>query len=143
MKKVFYESWIARHLLLPGYSTITLFAWIFTKYSEKDAQQSMINHECVHIRQWAELTLVSMILICAGLPIFNYSIWWYMLAPLVFYVWYILEWFVRIMIACVIADCREDYDAYSMLSFEKEARLAESNNHYLEDCNYFAWVKMI
>lgn len=34
MKKVFYESWIAKHLLFSGYSTITLFAWVFTKWPE-------------------------------------------------------------------------------------------------------------
>ncbi len=27
MKKVFYDSWLAKAILFPSYSTITLFAW--------------------------------------------------------------------------------------------------------------------
>ncbi len=52
MKKVFYDSWLAKAILFPSYSTITLFAWVFTKWSKTDARQSTINHECVHARQW-------------------------------------------------------------------------------------------
>lgn len=28
MKKVFYDSWLAKAILFPSYSTITLFAWV-------------------------------------------------------------------------------------------------------------------
>ena len=59
MKKVFYRSWIAKHLLFAGYSTITLLAWVFTKWSKTEARQSTINHECTHARQWIELTVAS------------------------------------------------------------------------------------
>ena len=47
MKKVFYESWIAKHLLINNCTTITLLAWVFTKWSKTEARQSTINHECV------------------------------------------------------------------------------------------------
>ena len=83
MKKLFYESWIAKHLLLSGYSTITLLAWVFTKWSKTEARQSTINHECVHARQWIELTVASGILIWIITLIFGLSSWWLALAPAV------------------------------------------------------------
>lgn len=51
MKKVFYKSWIAKHLLINNCTTITLLAWVFTKWSKTEARQSTINHECVHAQQ--------------------------------------------------------------------------------------------
>lgn len=142
MKKVFYESWIAKHLLINKCTTITLLAWVFTKWSKTEARQSTINHECVHARQWIELTIASGLLLWAGELIFGYSAWWLICSAAVFYIWYVLEWCIRKMIASVLADCREDYDAYHMVSFEREARLAERDNNYLENSHYFAWLKL-
>ena len=146
MKKVFYESWIAKHLLFAGYSTITLFAWVFTKWSTEVGRmrQSTINHECVHARQWIELTVASGLLLWIGMLVFGYSAWWLTLSAATFYVWYVLEWCIRKMIASVLADCREDYDAYRLISFEREARLAEKDNNYLENCSYFSgWLRYV
>ena len=48
------------------------------------------------------------------------------------------------MIASVLADCKEDYDAYRLISFEREARLAEKDNNYLENCSYFSgWLRYV
>ncbi len=144
MKKVFYESWIAKHLLFADYSTITLLAWVFTKWSEKEARQSTINHECVHARQWIELTVASGMLQWTGMIIFGYSAWWLMLSAATFYVWYVLEWCIRLMIASVLADCKDDYNAYRLISFEREARLAEKDNNYLENSTYFSgWLRYV
>ena len=52
MKKIIYNSWVARHLLFPGYSTITLAAWVCTKWSKEEMLQTTKNHECTHVRQW-------------------------------------------------------------------------------------------
>lgn len=140
MRKVFYDSWIAKHLLFPGYSTITLFAWVFTKYSKEKAKQSTINHECTHARQWIELTVASGLLMWIAMLVFGLSAWWLALAPVVFYLWYVIEWCIRKMIAGVLADCKDDYDAYRLISFEVEAILAEEDNNYLENSHYFAWL---
>lgn len=140
MQKVFYDSWIAKHFLFSGYSTITLFAWVFTKYSKEKTKQSTINHECTHARQWIELTVASGLLIWVAMLVFGLSAWWLSLSPIVFYLWYVIEWCIRKMIASVMADCKEDYDAYRLISFEVEARLAENDNNYLENSHYFAWL---
>lgn len=138
MKKVFYESWIAKHLLSPGYSTITLFAWVFTKWSEASARQSTINHECVHARQWTELAIASGLLIWAGMLIFGFSAWWLLLSSVIFYLWYVVEWGIRVIVGCF-----SSHDAYRMVSFEREARLAETDSNYLENSKYFAWLKFL
>lgn len=140
MRKVFYDSWIAKHLLFPGYSTITLFAWVFTKYSKEKAKQSTINHECTHARQWIELTVASGLLMWIAMLVFGLSAWWLVLSPTIFYIWYVVEWSIRRLIAGVMADCKDDYDAYRLISFEVEARLAEEDNNYLENSHYFAWL---
>lgn len=138
MKKVFYESWIAKHLLFSGYSTITLFAWVFTKWTEALARQSTINHECVHARQWTELTIASGLIIWAGMLIFGFSAWWLLLSSVVFYLWYVVEWCIRVIVGCF-----SSHDAYRMVSFEREARLAETDSNYLENSRYFAWLKFL
>lgn len=139
MKKVFYESWIAKHLLFASYTTITLFAWVFTKWSEKEAQQSTINHECVHTRQWIELTVASGLLIWLGMLLFGYSAWWLMLSAMVFYIWYVLEFVVKWFYGSIMGN----YNAYKNISFEREARLSEKDSNYLENSAYFAWLKML
>lgn len=138
MKKVFYESWIAKHLLFASYTTITLFAWVFTKWSEKEARQSTINHECVHARQWIELTVASGLLIWLGMLLFGYSAWWLMLSAMIFYIWYVLEFVVKWFYGSIMGN----YNAYKNISFEREARLSEKDNNYLENSGYFGWLKL-
>ena len=59
MKKVIYDSWIAKNLLFKGYTTITLTAFVFTRYNNKDEMpQHVRNHECTHARQWVEMFLL-------------------------------------------------------------------------------------
>lgn len=138
MKKVFYESWIAKNLLLNNCTTITLFAWVFTKWSEKEARQSTINHECTHARQWIELTVASGLLIWFGMLLFGYSAWWLILSALTFYIWYVLEFVVKWFYGSIMGN----YNAYKNISFEREARLSEKDNNYLENSGYFGWLKL-
>lgn len=140
MKKVFYESWIAKKLLLTGYSTITLFAWVFTMWSEKEAAQGTINHECVHARQWVELAVASGLLLWAGILVFGFSAWWLVLSALTFYIWYVVEYLIRRLIGLFRSGENGQKAAYRLVSFEKEARLSERDNNYLENCRYFAWL---
>lgn len=141
MKKVFYDNWLAKHMLLAGYSTITLMAWVFTKLSQEEVRQSTINHECTHARQWIELTVVSGLLVWIGLLVWDYSAWWLALSALTFYVWYVLEYFVRRFIGLFRNGKNGQKAAYRLVSFEQEARLAEKDNNYLENSTYFAWLR--
>lgn len=138
MKKVFYNSWIARAILFSDYTTITICAWVLTICSR--LEQSVINHECTHSRQWVELTMLSGILLWLGSLIFGYSVWWLALSTLTFYLWYGLEYLVRRVIGLFVLSEDRQKDAYRMVSFEREARLAEKDDDYLENSNYFAWI---
>ena len=135
MKKIRYNSWIANNLLFKGYSTITLAAWVCTKWSKEEMLQSTKNHECTHARQWCECMLASGVIIWVLMLVFGISPWWFVLAFLMFYILYVLEWLVKL--------CFYGTDAYKNISFEKEANAGESDETYLENSGYFEWVKYI
>lgn len=135
MKKVFYNSIIAKTILFKNYSTITLAAWVFTIYDKKETTQHLINHECIHAKQWIECAVASGIIIWMLIIIYNISTWWMLLSFLMFYLLYLLEVFIKFFIY--------GKNAYKNLSFEREAKLAEKDNSYLENSGYFEWIKFI
>lgn len=136
MKKIRYNSWIARNLLFKGYQTITLAAWVCTKCKSKEEMpQWMRNHECTHARQWVECMLASGVLIWALVLFANISAWWFALAFLSFYILYVLEYLIKLPFY--------GYNAYRNISFEREAYASQNDNSYLENGDYFEWVKYI
>ena len=136
MKKIMYDSWIAKHLLFKNYSTITLAAWVCTRYKNKDEMpQRVRNHESVHARQWCECMLASGVIIWALMLILNISPWWLALSFLMFYIFYVLEWLIKL--------CFYGAKAYSHISFEREANAGETDSGYLESEGYFRWVKFV
>ena len=80
--KVFYESKIAKWLLWQGYSTITLGCFVFTKKSKEEMQQSTLNHEAIHVRQWEECMIASAILLTVIMLFTGFNLWVYLLCPL-------------------------------------------------------------
>lgn len=49
MKKIVYDSKLAHLILWANYSTITLTAFVFTEFKNKNEMpQSVRNHECTH-----------------------------------------------------------------------------------------------
>ena len=133
MKKIVYNSWVARHILLPGYSTITIMAWVLTKYkNDKDMPQHVRNHEAIHIRQWAECMIASGIFILTLVLFANISAWWLLLSIGMFYILYVLEWLLKLLFY--------GKEAYRNLSFEREAYSNQLNGDYLANCGYFEWL---
>ena len=53
-----------------------------------------------------------------------------------FYLWYGIEWFIRLFI-------NGRYEAYYMLSFEREAYENDANLDYLKKRKHFSWFKYI
>ena len=133
MKKVFYSSHLAK--LLRYAHTITIGPFILTKRKKLD--QSVINHECVHVRQWAELTLANWFIMWLLSLMINLSTWWFILPVVVFYLWYGAEYLIRLAIL------KTHKEAYRAISFEQEARLAENDENYLENSRYFSWIKFL
>lgn len=144
MKKVFYDSWVARMVLyFSTCHTIMLFGFVFSTLKEEEITQRVRNHECVHVRQWFETTVLAGTIILALVLIFNISAWWMLLSGMVYYVWYVVEWVIRSIIYSVLND---EYDCkpmnpYKEICFEREARFSERDPNYLENSNYFAWLR--
>lgn len=131
--KVFYESKLAKMLLLSGYSTITLGCFVFTKKSEAEMEQRVLNHEAIHVRQWKEFALTSVIILLLCL-LYGLSFEWVLIAPLVFYLWYGIEWLIRLHYwmrkGIEGTNFRSiTHAAYRSISFEREA----CNNEHIED----------
>lgn len=142
MKKVFYDSWVARMLLyFSDCNTIMLFGFVFSTLKEDEMSQATRNHECVHARQWFETTALVGSVILALVLTFNISAWWMLLSSMFFYVWYVIEWMLKGMVYSVLDDDCEKRSAYKNVSFEREARYSEKDSNYLENSNYFAWLK--
>jgi hypothetical protein len=90
---------------------ITLFPFVFLKYPEDEADQRLINHERIHLRQQLELFV---------LP---------------FYLLYLGEYFIRRLKGL------DHYSAYRSISFEQEAFSHEYQLDYLARRPVFAFVK--
>lgn len=119
---------IIRNKLIPfpGYKCINLFGILFVKNNAK-IDEVTINHEAIHSRQFVEL----MALAAVFLVIIQ---WWFIFfAPFTFYVWYLVEWLIRL----------PKGDAYRNISFEREAYANEGDFSYLKVRGWFNFLNYI
>ena len=98
----------------PGYIAMAFFNMIFwrkdyeyflTDGRRKSYVNKVVNHEGIHTCQMRDF--------CKWLPI----------GGIIFYIMYLLEWILRLFV-------NGPKKAYSMLSFEQEAKLNENNMEY-------------
>lgn len=138
MKKFFCDNRLAKVLLcMSSCHTITVGPFVLSRRKEERLTQDTRNHECTHVRQWAEMSVVCGLLVWVLMLSFDLSPWWLALSGLAFYLWYGLEWLVRL--AC-LGDAGE---AYRSISLEREAYGNEGDANYLENSSYFAWLKYL
>lgn len=137
---VVYESWVARYFLLPGYSTITIFFFILTKLSGLTAK--ILNHEKTHVKQWLELMILGLAIVCIGLGVkiglntFKTANLLFFLLPIFFfYIWYVIEWFIKLFFF--------GSSAYRNISFEREAYSNQEDDSYLKNRKVFAFLKYL
>lgn len=100
------------------------------------------NHEKIHWKQQMEFIVVGLILsLLASLMFIWVSFHWWIIPILAifpflfFYLWYLLEWLIRIPV------CGKS--AYVSLSFEQEAYGNADNPNYLDNKKWFRWVKYL
>lgn len=133
MKKIRYNSRLAKMLLWGNFNTITLAAWVCTKCKSKEEMpQHIRNHECIHARQWVECMLASGVIIWALVLFADISAWWFSLSFLMFYILYVLEYLIKLI--------PYGNDAYRNISFEREAYDNQYDSNYLENGDYFMWL---
>ena len=104
-------NWFVRLITFNQAAGITLAPFGIYVKDEYINDQIMINHEKIHWKQQMEMLI------------------------LFFYIWYLLEWFIRLF---------TNYKfAYYSLSFEREAYHNEDNLNYLNIRNKFAWLNYL
>ncbi len=92
---------------------MALFPFLLLKDKKYSSNQVLLQHEKIHFRQQAELLI---------LP---------------FYIWYITEYVVRLVIY------KNHSSAYKNISFEREAYANENNTGYLKNRKPYSFFKFI
>ena len=141
MRKIFYNSILAKIVLLFSSMTIVmLFGAICSKNGNK-LSAAVKRHESTHCEQYWEVTLVGTLVAFILSIIFGPSLWVF-LVPLAYYVLYCVEaiitWAVRLRAKGWKEACNAAYDC-SM--FEMEARLAESDTTYNEHRSFWGFLR--
>jgi hypothetical protein len=117
-----------------------LFGHVFVRSSKADSDNVILNHELIHVEQWKELTFAMFTILNVpfiGSINIRYTILTMICAFCTFYVWYFLEYLLRLVI-------KKNHDeAYMSISFEKEAYLNEGKPKYLSNRDYFSFIKYL
>lgn len=135
MRRYYYDNWLAKVLLkFSTCHTIAVTWFVLSKLSEEQTSQRSRNHETIHAMQWTELTLASGTILFFMVVLCGISAWWLLLSPLVYYIWYIVEWLVRL----------PSGNAYLNISFEREAYGNHNDSNYIENRRLFSgWMEML
>ncbi len=96
-----------------GFRSITLFPFIFLSHKTDKMDNTLINHEKIHLRQQAE---------CLIIP---------------FFIWYVVEFLIRYVA------CGNNQQAYRTISFEKEAYQNENDPNYLQKRKFGSFTKYL
>jgi hypothetical protein len=104
---------VTKYLTPKGFRGITLFPFVFIKYTSDKLNPVFLNHEKIHIRQQLELLIVP------------------------FYIWYVSEFLIRLV------QYKKSHLAYRNISFEREAYVNESDLNYLAKRKLFGFLKYI
>lgn len=149
---IFYDSWVAKMLLMRGYSAITIMFMVLTKYKEQQFSRRIETHETIHVCQWAETTLLAMFLSAVALTIELLTKGTYLsasaaaLSPLFYYLWYVAEYAVGLFVnsfrRCTVGISKLN-ESYYGVAFEEEAYTYQSDYSYPIERKPFAWVKFL
>lgn len=90
---------------------MALFPFILIKDKSLVSDSALINHECIHLRQQAELLVIP------------------------FYVLYLINYLIN------LASYRNHHKAYLNIVFEREAYANEGDLAYLEKRNFYNWFR--
>lgn len=138
MKKVFCDNWLAKVLLaFSSCHTITIGPFVLSRRSEDKITQSLRNHEYIHVRQWMEMSQVSILVIFSCILLTGSSGWWALLSLATFYIWYGIEFLFRYV------RLKDAGRAYRAVSFEQEAYSNEDDPYYLDGECCFGWIKYL
>ena len=104
---------VTKYLIPKGYRGLTVFPFVFVKYSLDKENQVFINHERIHLRQQLELLIIP------------------------FFIFYFLEFLLRLI------QYRNMDLAYRNISFEREAYAKEKDLDYLKQRSFWKFLKYV
>ncbi len=104
---------VNRFLIRKGFNGIALWPFVILRKKELKKDLRILNHERIHLRQQAELLIVF------------------------FYLWYILEFFVRWF------QYKNRHTAYRNISFEREAYANEKDFGYCNKNSFWSFLKYL
>ncbi|MFK2818501.1 hypothetical protein U0L90_00115 [Flavobacteriaceae sp. LMIT009] len=104
---------ISKYLVPKGYTGLTLYPFVFLKYDRLKYDDTLINHERIHLRQQIELLVIP------------------------FYIFYITEFIIRLL------QYRNWKQAYRNISFERESYLNEDNLSYLQNRRFWQFLEYL
>ena len=102
---------VFKHFFYKNYVGLTIWPFIILKNTDLKADQVLINHEKIHLRQQRELLIIP------------------------FYLFYVIEWLFRSVYYL------DFYEGYQNISFEREAYLNEKDMDYLEQRPMFGFTR--
>ncbi|SDQ05267.1 hypothetical protein [Flagellimonas zhangzhouensis] len=104
---------VFKHFFYKNYVGLSLWPFIFLKEDSLKADEVLINHERIHLKQQQELLI---------LP---------------FYLLYVSEWLLRTVMYL------DSYRAYQNISFEREAYANEKDMEYLRKRKTFGFLRYL
>jgi hypothetical protein len=104
---------VFKYLTPKGFRGLTLFPFVFLKHHGDKHHAVLLNHERIHVWQQIELLVIP------------------------FFVWYILEYFVRLI------QFKDRNLAYRNISFEREAYQNEKNLYYLKQRSFWSFINYL
>ncbi len=104
---------VFKHIFPRNYVGLALWPFIVVKDPELKNDRSLMNHERIHLRQQLEMLIV------------------------LFYLWYFVEWCYYFLLY------GDRYQAYKMISFEREAYRHEANYDYLRTRKPWAFLSYL
>ncbi|MDO6596079.1 hypothetical protein Q4512_04075 [Oceanihabitans sp. 2_MG-2023] len=102
---------ISKYMVPRGYTGITIFPFVFLKYTSLMKNKVLINHEKIHLRQQLELLIIP------------------------FYILYFIEFLIGLV------QLRDWHQAYRNISFEREAYINENDLDYLKSRSFWKFLK--
>lgn len=104
---------ISKYLIPKGYTGLTFYPFVIFKYTGSKADEVLMNHERIHIRQQLELLV---------LP---------------FYFLYFLDFTIKLL------KYRNRSLAYRNIVFEREAYANETDSNYIKSRPFFNFLKYL
>ena len=129
--KIIQNKWINKFIPFPNFRAINLFGVLFVR-GARPLTGVTLNHESIHSAQIAEVMIAS-VPFALLLWLFT-NVWLGLLLVIAsYYLWYIIEWLIRI----------PSGNAYHNISFEREAYTNQDDLSYLKNRKRFDFARYL